>query len=101
MAITEQQEFDAMVDRAVEAYKAPRLHVNDTGIDRRIDMEAALEAAGVRDLIEWQRAVIKTINGTVTPEVIEASKPFEFDIGALFNSLRARIEELEEEYGSR
>jgi hypothetical protein len=37
--------FDEMVTAAVDAYKAPRLHVNDTTIDRRIDMEAALKAA--------------------------------------------------------
>jgi Ser/Thr protein kinase RdoA (MazF antagonist) len=35
---------DAMVAIAVAAYKAPRLHVNDTAIDREIDMRAALEA---------------------------------------------------------
>lgn len=35
---------DDMVKVAVAAYKAPRLHVNDTGIDREIDMRAALEA---------------------------------------------------------
>ncbi len=37
--------FEEMVTAAVEAYKAPRLHVNDTTIDRRTDMEAALRAA--------------------------------------------------------
>lgn len=36
---------DEMVAVAVAAYKAPRLHVNDTQIDREIDMRAALEAA--------------------------------------------------------
>lgn len=36
---------DEMVAVAVAAYKSPRLHVNDTRIDREIDMRAALEAA--------------------------------------------------------
>jgi hypothetical protein len=36
---------DAQVEAAVNAYKAPRLHLNDTYYDRRIDMRAALEAA--------------------------------------------------------
>lgn len=36
---------DAMVKAAVDAYKAPRLHVNDTQNDREIDMRAALRAA--------------------------------------------------------
>jgi hypothetical protein len=35
---------DEMVRRAVTAHKAPRLHVNDSAIDREIDMRAALEA---------------------------------------------------------
>jgi hypothetical protein len=35
---------DAEVELAVNAYKAPRLHVNDTRHDRMIDMRAALEA---------------------------------------------------------
>ena len=39
MKITEE-----MVRAAVDAYKAPRLHVNDTTIDRETDMRAALEA---------------------------------------------------------
>jgi hypothetical protein len=36
---------DEMVEAAVKAHWAPRLHVNDTHHDRRIDMRAALEAA--------------------------------------------------------
>lgn len=36
---------EEMLDVAVKAYKAPRLHLNDTTIDRQIDMRAALEAA--------------------------------------------------------
>lgn len=35
---------DELVRIAVAAHKAPRLHVNDSGIDREIDMRAALEA---------------------------------------------------------
>lgn len=35
---------DEEVREAVRAHKAPRLHVNDSGIDREIDMRAALEA---------------------------------------------------------
>jgi hypothetical protein len=35
---------DDLVKIAVAAHKAPRLHVNDSGIDREIDMRAALEA---------------------------------------------------------
>jgi hypothetical protein len=35
---------DEMVKVAVAAHKAPRLHVNDSGADREIDMLAALEA---------------------------------------------------------
>jgi hypothetical protein len=36
---------DAQVEAAVKAYWAPRLHLNDTRVDREIDMRAALEAA--------------------------------------------------------
>lgn len=32
------------VEVAVKAYWAPRLHLNDSRIDREIDMRAALEA---------------------------------------------------------
>lgn len=36
---------DEQVRAAVKAHKAPRLHVNDSQIDREFDMYAALEAA--------------------------------------------------------
>lgn len=35
---------DELVKIAVAAHKAPRLHVNDSTLDREIDMRAALEA---------------------------------------------------------
>ena len=41
---------DEMIERAVDAYRAPRLHLNDTVHDRIIDMRAAAQV-----IAEWAR----------------------------------------------
>jgi hypothetical protein len=67
--------FDEMVTRAVDAYRAPRLHVNDTTIDRRTDMEAALRAAltGIQE-----SSLYKTVWAVIEEFIVEA-KPIDLN----------------------
>lgn len=67
--------FEEMVTRAVNAYKAPRLHVNDTGIDRRIDMEAALRAA----LSEFEESSLYKQVWAIIEEFIVEAKPIDLN----------------------
>lgn len=50
---------DKVIEEAVAAYRAPRLHVNDTVHDRLIDMGAA-----ARVIAEWafERAAVEAWN---------------------------------------
>jgi 23S rRNA G2445 N2-methylase RlmL len=75
-----QLEFDTLVVRTVTA----------SGVNPNI-VRDVLEAAGVPEFIEWQRAVLKTLNETASDEVILMAKPFQFDIGSMFDAMRKEI----------